>query len=114
MAAGKRQVKWAGTGKFSAGISCASFLLSAWTAGASAGNDFVCSSYLFVDWNCNCGGISCHVSGYGSTVYFADSLHPALLFSGKFGSENVWPVWKTITIQSQHLYGEGGSESLHY
>lgn len=35
------------------------------------------------------GGISCHVSGYGSTVYFADSLHPALLFSGKFGSENV-------------------------
>ena len=44
---------------------------------------------LFVNWNCNCGGISCHVSGYGSTVYFADSLHPALLFSGKFGSENV-------------------------
>ena len=59
------------------------------STGASSGNHFVCDPHLFVDWNCNCGGISCHVSGYGSTVYFADSLHPALLFSGKFGSENV-------------------------
>ena len=59
------------------------------SSGASSGDDPVCHSCLSVHWDRDCWRISGYVSGYGNVVYFADSIYPALLFSGELGAEDV-------------------------
>ena len=85
---------------FQAWISGAPFLLSAWAHGASSGDDPVCHSCLSVHWDRDCWRISGYVSGYGNVIYFADSIYPALLFSGEHGAENVWFVWQDLIYRT--------------